>query len=187
MKSPRVSSLSRTLALIPPTVVLIAQQSTAASDVFLKIGDIKGESVDAEHREWIDAWSFQFGVSNPVTLSTGGSGAGKASFSDIVITKSLDSASPRLFLGCAKGTTYPTVTLKLVRAGEIRQTYYQITLSNVTISSVSNSNSEGDDRPSESVSLFYEKIKIEYWKTDAKGGLTPVAPVEWNVAENTGS
>ena len=33
-----------------------------ASDIFAKIGDIKGESQDEKHRDWIEVLSFSAGI-----------------------------------------------------------------------------------------------------------------------------
>ena len=37
------------------------------SDIFAKIGDIKGESLDAKHKDEIEVLSFSWGVTNTVT------------------------------------------------------------------------------------------------------------------------
>src|SRR6476646_2600400 len=50
-----------------------------ASDIFAKIGDIKGESLDDKHKDEIEVLSFSWGVTNHATMSSGaGGGAGKA-------------------------------------------------------------------------------------------------------------
>jgi len=45
-----------------------------ASDIFAKIGDIKGESLDSKHKDEIDVQSFSWGVSQTGTLAHGGGG-----------------------------------------------------------------------------------------------------------------
>ena len=48
---------------------------------FLKIGDIKGESNDAKHKDEIEVLSWSWGVTRPGTMAHGGGGGeGKASF-----------------------------------------------------------------------------------------------------------
>ena len=47
-----------------------------ASDIFAKIGDIKGESVDAKHKDEIEVLSWSWGVSNSGSGATGGGGRG---------------------------------------------------------------------------------------------------------------
>ena len=88
VKMTRPSPLSRTLALVPPVVVLVAQH--ASGSIFLKVettngGMITGESLDTKHTGWIDVSSTQFGIANTVTLgtNTGGISAGKSVGSDL--------------------------------------------------------------------------------------------------------
>ncbi len=190
---PRPSTLSRTLALVPPAVALVAQQATG--NVFLKVDvnsgpQVTGESTDSKHSGWIEIMSMQAGISTPVTLgssSGGGISAGKATASDLIVTKYLDRASPQLFLGCAMGTRYPTVTLELTNSNQDGTpiTYYKITLNNVIVSSLGTSS--GGDRPMESVSLSYERITTDYYMQDSKGGFptTPTTTATWNFATNS--
>ena len=184
----RPSSLSRTLALVPPVVALVAQH--ASGSIFLKVessnGMINGESTDTKHAGWIDVSSMQFGVTNPVTLSNGQINPGKSVSAALTITKALDWSSPQLFLGCAMGIHYPTVTLELTSFnGTANITYYRITLSNVVVSSLSTASNA--DRPSESVSMSYEKITTDYYMMDPKGGLpmTPTSTATWNFATSS--
>jgi type VI secretion system secreted protein Hcp len=188
--TPRPSSLSRTLALVPPVVALVVQQ--VEGSIFLKIestsGTIDGESTDKAHAAWINAESVQFGVATTTTMSSGTLQAGKSSGSDLVITKSLDKSSPILFLVCAQGTRQPKVTLEMTAIGPEGATavFYRITLTGVIISSLDSSS--GGDRPSETVSMSYEKITTEYFMQDPKTGTIPTSPAStstWNFA--TGS
>lgn len=48
------------------------------TEIFAKIGDIKGESVDARHRDEIDVVSFSWGVAHTAPGGGAGGGAGKA-------------------------------------------------------------------------------------------------------------
>jgi hypothetical protein len=61
-----------------------------ASDIFAKIGDIKGESADDKHKGEIEVLSFSWGVSNSASITGAGGGAGKATFHDIVFTHGID-------------------------------------------------------------------------------------------------
>ena len=74
-----------------------------ASDIFAKIGDIKGESPDDKHKDEIEVLSFSWGATNPVMASSSGSAAGKVTFKDLSIVHSIDKASPLLMRACATG------------------------------------------------------------------------------------
>ncbi|WP_374595324.1 type VI secretion system tube protein Hcp, partial [Aquabacterium sp.] len=74
-----------------------------AVDMFMKIGDVKGESRDKTHAGEIDVLAWSWGVSNSGSAHTGGgAGAGKANVQDLSFTKYVDKASPPLLLACMK-------------------------------------------------------------------------------------
>ena len=91
-----------------------------AFDAFIKIEGIPGESTDDKHKDWIEVLSYSTGVSQPSAGSAssgGGASSERADFQDFSIVKTLDKASPKLALACARGEHIPTVTLELCRAG----------------------------------------------------------------------
>nr|WP_081281514.1 MULTISPECIES: type VI secretion system tube protein Hcp [Mycolicibacterium] len=69
------------------------------TEIFAKIGDIKGESTDARHPDEIDVVSFSWGVAHTGSTGSGaGGGAGKPTFQDLLIVHTIDSATPALLL-----------------------------------------------------------------------------------------
>lgn len=194
MSTLRPSRLSKTLALVPPAMALMAQHASGAFDAFIKLGDnITGESLDEKHTGWIELKSVEWNVVRTISQVTGSQRDVSApKVSEITLTKELDRASPAIFLNAASfnsSTTIPTVTLELTKSTgmEIPGVFYRLTLSNVLVSSQKNTANEGDDRPKETVTLNFTKIKVEYWTQDAKGTLTPVAPVTFDFAKGTAS
>ena len=101
MRTPRPSTLSRTLALVPPAVILVSQQANATFNSFLKFSTIAGESIDAKHANWIDITRFSFGSGQSTPTIPGGPTTPIAK--EFTITKKLDKSSPQLFLACATG------------------------------------------------------------------------------------
>src|SRR5712692_11221584 len=90
-----------------------------AVDMFIKIGDIKGESVDHAHKEEIDVLSWSWGLSQQGTMHQGGGGgAGKVNVQDLSFTKFVDKASPNLYKFCCSGKHYPEATLTMRKAGD---------------------------------------------------------------------
>ncbi|MEP6506288.1 MAG: type VI secretion system tube protein Hcp, partial [Betaproteobacteria bacterium] len=70
-----------------------------AMDMFIKIGDLKGESVDKKHAGEIDVLAWSWGISNSGSAHVGGgAGAGKANVQDLSFTKYIDKSSPDLML-----------------------------------------------------------------------------------------
>lgn len=180
---------SRTLALAAPAVALTTTRADA--DIFMKADNLLGESRTTTHKDWIEVLSMSYGVKNSATLGSGGTGGtggiypGKSEGGELTITKLLDSSSPALFLKCAKGE--PILELKLEfeqLSSTMPVVYYRITLSNVLVTKMEPDANE-DQRPSETVSFAYERIKVEYYKTDSKGGVpsTPTT-VNWDFANN---
>lgn len=157
------------------------------ADAFLKVGDIKGESTDDKHKEWIEILSYSWGATqqaSAVQSSSGGGTVHRADFMDFSITKLLDSATPTLFLKCAKGEHIKEVILELCRAGGDKLKFMEYKMSNVIISNVSVGGSGGADS-TESVSFNYGKIEQTYVKqkrSDGTGGGN--VPAGWDLEAN---
>ena len=107
-----------------------------AVDMFLKIDGLDGESADDTHGKEIDVLSWDFGVSQSGTLhiATGG-GAGKASFSDLLVEKFVDSATTNLFGAVAKGKHFGSAVLTVRKAGDTPLEYLKYEMTEVMITS----------------------------------------------------
>jgi type VI secretion system secreted protein Hcp len=158
-----------------------------AVDIFLKLGDIKGESVDSVHKGEIDVLGWSWGLSQSGTTHEGpGGGSGKVSVQDISFTKYVDSASHALILAACKGTHFKEATLVVRKAGggSTALEYIKIKLTEVIVTSVSTGGSGGEDRLTENVSLNFGEFSYQY--TDQKGdgskGTTKTAA--WDIAAN---
>lgn len=110
-----------------------------ASDVYLQIDGVNGESNDDRHKGWIEVEAVDWGVVQPTagTMSTaGGHTIGRAVFDALRITKAVDLASPKLMELAAQGKTIPKAKLEFFRAdGSGPLKYYEVTLENVLVSS----------------------------------------------------
>jgi len=155
------------------------------ADMFLKIDGVEGESPDGKHKGEIELLSFSYGATQPGSAGHGGgSGIGKVQVSDFHFSKYLDKASPKLFEFCATGKHTPKVVLTCRKAGGEQQEYLKLTLSEVIVSSIQNSGSGGDSLPTESVTLNFSKIEIEYKGQDEKGNLTGGVKAGWDLSKN---
>jgi type VI secretion system secreted protein Hcp len=181
----RPSPLSRTLALVPPAVALVAQQASGAFDVFIKMGTITGEVTSPKnYAGYIALDSFQWNATRAITTG-GGGGSGRQlgipSISEILISKKVDKASTGIFLNAVGPTTIPTVTLDVVNTST-SLVFYRLSLSEVLVSKQAHSGAPGADRPSEEISLNFTKIKIETFDADGK---TVSGFATWDLTTNT--
>jgi len=142
-----------------------------AADIFAKIGDIKGESLDSKHKDEIEVLSYSWGVTNSGTISGGGGGgAGKATFHDLSIIHRVDKASPLLMKACATGTHLKEATITQRKAGKGQQEYFIVKMNDVIVTSVTFSGANGQV-PSESVTLAFAKVDLEYKPQKPNGQL----------------
>ena len=140
-------------------------------DMFLKLGDIKGESKDQKHKNEIDILAWSWGLTNSGSAHTGGgAGSGKVHVQDITVTKWLDLASTSIVSAVAQGKHIPEVTLVVRKAGEKPLEYLTITMKEVIVTAVSTGGSGGEDRLTENITLNFAKFKIQYTEQADTGG-----------------
>ena len=155
-------------------------------DAFLKLGDLKGESVDKDHKDEIQLLSWRWGMSQMGTTHRGtGGGAGKVDVQDINVVKFVDTSSPNLALACCNGKHFDEAVLTVRKAGEKPLDYLVITMNDLIITSVSPGGSSGDENVIENVSINFAKFKYSYQPQDNKGAKAGGAvEIEYNIAEN---
>src|SRR3954463_13130314 len=133
-----------------------------AADIFAKLGDIKGESLDDKHKDEIEILSWSWGVSNPATAAAGtGAGAGKASFRDLSFTHKIDKASPVLMQACATGVHLKEATITHRKAGKGQQEFLVIKMNDVIVTAVADEDNK-DGESAETVNLAFAKIDVAY-------------------------
>jgi type VI protein secretion system component Hcp len=132
---------------------------------------------------WIDVLSFAWGVSNPVTIGGGatGSSAGKAAFSDFNTQLFGGRAVPEFVLRAATGRVIPKVKfVVLENAGDRSVVTYELEFTNAYVSAFFSSGSEGS-RPTHSLSLAYEQIKLTVFIQNPDGTTSPGPSMSWNL------
>ena len=141
-----------------------------ASDIFAKLGDIKGESLDAKHKDEIEVLSYSWGVTNSGSMAFGsGGGEGKATFHDLSFVHKIDKASPVLMQYCATGAHLKEATIVHRKAGKEQHEYLIVKMNDVIITGVTHGGS--GDGHSENVSLSFAKMAFEYKPQKADGSL----------------
>lgn len=168
-----------------------APSSAPATAGYIKFDGIDGEAIDRGHKDWIDILSVSHGISRP--MSAGATGATRqraaATYGDVVVVKELDKSSPKLMESLSTGAVIPTMALSVTRASAdgTSTPYLQWELKNVMVTAYRISGAtSGEDRPTETISLNYEEIKVTYTEQDAATGATKGnVEYNWKVEEGT--
>ena len=160
------------------TIALVGYVAEAEAAVFAKYDGIDGEAKDSNHDKWIDVLSIDYSITRD-TSSTTARSIGAPIFSDIVVTKELDKASPKLAEAISTGKVIPKVEIHLTDG---RQTYYAYELTNVMITSYSVSG-DADDRPTEEVAFNFEQIRTTYTEYGSDGTKKGNVEYSWKVEE----
>jgi len=152
-----------------------------AANYFLKFEpEITGESQQSGVEGQIEILSFSWGVSQSggYAYGTGGTSA-KANLQDLSLSFRMCPASPKLMQYCASGKHLDSAVLTCFEAGETPQKYLEITLTDVVVSSYQTGGS-GEDKPIDSMSLNFAKVKKEYFKQDDTGIAKSAATGSWD-------
>ena len=167
---------------VAATLLACPAAASAATDMFLKLGDIKGESLDAKHKGEIDVLAWSWGESDNTAASRKNRSGSTAPdcIQDLSLTKFIDRATPDIIMDAVLGRIINQGTLTLRRAGKQPQEYLTLTLTDVTISAYSTGGSGGEDRLTENVTLHFQKMEGTYRQQQQDGSLGP--PITWTVA-----
>lgn len=157
-----------------------------ASDAYLQIDGIKGESADAGHQGWIELTSVSFGVMQATVGSkstAGGHTAGHCEHRTLSLSKIADLASPILMQHCSMGKTIPKAWLEFMRAdGDGKRVkYYQVDLENVLVSHMDQVMSGGGLLQDE-IGLCFSKVKWSYTQQKIGGGIGGQTAGGWDLA-----
>ena len=141
---------------------------------YMKLGDIKGEASDSDHKEWIllDSMSSPMFRSVPSGAKDQQITKGETTLGDIAVSRQLDKSSTKLQEACANGTFFKEVEIHFCTTVKNKQEpYLTYKLSDVIVSSYSfHGNSSGSPLPSEQVTMGYTKAEWTYIVIDPKTG-----------------
>jgi type VI secretion system secreted protein Hcp len=139
---------------------------------YLKIGDIKGESTRASHKDWIPIETVLDLAAIPDNEKSGAARTrGDVVLSDIQVTKALDRSSPLLREAITQNRVFPTATIEFLH-DDGRAAYYRMELTNVSVSRVETT--IADSASVEVIELSYEAIS---WRYSGQNGDTEAS---WN-------
>ncbi len=138
--------------------------SPVAAQYFLAVPGVAGDSTADAHIGAIDVDSMSWSVS-----------AGATSFAPLIVSASINQASPLLFLSVAAGTVYPVVTLSAARTttgGQID--FAEWTLNNVVFTKYEAADGE------EEYAFIFTRAEFKYTPTSSDGSQGP--PVDASFA-----
>lgn len=131
--------------------------------IMLKCKEWPGESKVKGFTDYIEFTSFNFGVGRAIKAARGTSTreAGIASVSEITLTKETDKSSVKLFEMALVGKMNHSVDIAFTRQGSDQsEPYIKLKLEGCGISGFSVSS--GGDRPTESITLNFDKVEFGY-------------------------
>ncbi len=164
--------------------------------ILIQIEGIKGDCMipgfdDTAHPDnaYFTAESFGFGVEREFADSAKGGTAdlniGVGELQECTISKSMDTSSAYLCRKAISGSSCKTAEIKFVEAitkdGNTRKNivYLHFKLDTVFVKSWSMSG-DGDDRPTEDVTLWYNRIAFAYWPTTDGKNFPTRHEVKWD-------
>jgi type VI secretion system secreted protein Hcp len=156
------------------TILAAGPEATeAASDYFLKYGDIEGEATTDGYKGFIEIDAFSWGVSRDVDPADPGK-EGLPVIRSVQVLKQFDKASPLLI----REVVSPRIGLKAsitgVRPGETVERFFLLELEGARVRSVSVDGSNGNERPGEAVAIdFLRGCITSFDNTKTPGTETP--------------
>lgn len=142
------------------------------ADMFLKLAPIKGDSMDAKHKDEIELSGISWAITLPAAPASSRGGMGRADIEEIVLRKKVDAASPALHAHCCCGTAFAEATIVKRKSGLVPLEYFKLTLKEVFISSIELEIGGGNDSDDEVIKLRFTEFVEEFvpQKEDGSAG-----------------
>jgi len=161
-----------------------------ATDYFLKIDGIPGESRDGKHKDEIEVQFYTWGAQNVGEATGGSSSSGKAQMADLNCGIKPDKAYPALLHHVATGAHIKSAILTCRRAGGKQEDYARYALTDIIVTSVDYgsqgppvSNSRDDLAKHDAIwfSFSVAELELEYKEQKADGSLGPATKIKYNL------
>lgn len=174
------------------SLTLVGNASDAYAAIYVKIEGVKGDVTTKGYEGYFVADSFSFGVEREMKESgekggTADINIGVGELQEVTISKSMDSISPTLAQFAVNGNSLGTAEIEFVEVagGGEAHTYLKYKLDRCFVKSWSTSG-DADDRPTEEVAFYYNKIAFNYAPTkDGTTFDTNTPTFSWDRTSNT--
>lgn len=126
---------------------------------FLQLPGINGNASMSGYEDWIVIKEMKFGVKQAGVWEEKSPKGKITTFDNIMLTKEVDIASPRLMAACAAKDKFETATVALTAS---QDTYYKLELEKVLIKSVKRTLDAGNPLPCEIIELECQAYTESY-------------------------
>ncbi|MBI3898852.1 MAG: type VI secretion system tube protein Hcp [Gammaproteobacteria bacterium] len=160
--------------------------------VFIFVPGVKGETSDKGHSGWIDVIQWNWGTSRKITSATSTRGDRESTntiTTDLEFSKTMDSATPQLFLEACCGTGKDFI-LRLTKTGTGAgaDVFGEFVLKHALINKYKLGGYTTDRRrPIEHFGVSFTAIEMRYTPYDEDGKILSPIAVGFNTATNTKS
>jgi len=155
----------------------------AKTNIYLKLEGLDGESMDDEHKDWIEVESWSWGVDNPASFAQGQGGqATQAHVASLSVVKNCDKASVSMYKACTTGKHIKKGTLSCLKLdGDKRVEYMKVDLTDIMVSNLQWSASGSEHHVHENVGLVFAEFKQAYKLQSDKGSAKGSTEFGFNV------
>ncbi len=156
-----------------------------ASQSFLKVEGIQGESKDHAHEGAIEVvdWGWAATLTGSMHEPRRG-GAEKPEFQDLWVTKAVDLATPQLWSHLATGRQIQSAELIMRRMGGDPVEFLKLRLELIIVSDIVTTGTSEEDHAAEEVSLNFARWKITYTPQEADGTPGPENSFGFDIRRN---
>jgi len=138
-------------------------QAMAQTDTFMLVPGVKGSSIEARHKDWIEV------VSLTQTLERGlERGRGTPPQCTLEVIKNLDISGPLLWGAATTGQVFGEIQIDVQKPGEKGQIFYQIMLRNAHVTSIS---TIGNGGYIERITLDAGSVQLKFFPQKPDGSL----------------
>jgi len=156
--------------------------------IFMQIDGIEGSVTDQYHQGWLNILKIKWGTRRKIILSTGTGHRriSNAKFSELMLIRRMDKATPQLFREACSGCVGKDVTLHLTKTGQSENTYLEYSLKNVLVSHYRTMAHEDDVAPpNEEIRLSFSAIELKHIPYDASGKMQSPLITGFDLATHT--
>lgn len=155
-----------------------AASAGAATDMFMIVSGVKGESTDDRYRGSSPLKSFDLGFRRV-------DGATRSTFGPVRVVKNVDSTTPFMFDHAGTQAHIPAIRIVVRSHATTPRAFLQYCLEESLVSTDFLSN-DASGSPEETIDLKPDKVEIRYTYLRSNGTSAPPVLTGWNVVTNSG-